>query len=297
MRRQKSQAAAAAATKKQPLNAKSTNVVVTSGGGDKANASRDPAQLPAQFAPPLSSTPAAALIGRAAVRNRPATAAAAAVPSPVARRVEASATPASSGARQSYRRSAAPAVVRPRVSASPEPPAAVAGENDVDSDDSLSAAAPADNAENEPARAARRPSHPPASASHSKKSTTAAAPSGSKSQQLARKPQQQHRRKRQHVERQIRYFQSSTDLLIRKLPFMRLVKEITAYLKHNGQLVVSPGVGDTWQALAICCLQTAAEAYVVQVLSDAYRLCQHRSRITLSREDLLLVCQLCNHGI
>ncbi|PAA55038.1 hypothetical protein BOX15_Mlig003845g2 [Macrostomum lignano] len=49
------------------------------------------------------------------------------------------------------------------------------------------------------------------------------------------------------------------------------------------QLPAAPGVGETWQAAAVLCLQTAAEAYVIQLLSDAYKICIHCRRVTLKR--------------
>ena len=52
---------------------------------------------------------------------------------------------------------------------------------------------------------------------------------------------------------EIRRYQRSTDLLIRKLPFQRLVKEIAQSIKP----------GYRFQSSAIGCLQEAVEAYLV----------------------------------
>jgi histone H3/H4 len=53
--------------------------------------------------------------------------------------------------------------------------------------------------------------------------------------------------------REIRRFQGSTDLLIRKLPFQRLVREIAQDYKQDLR----------FQSTAILALQEASEAYLV----------------------------------
>lgn len=58
--------------------------------------------------------------------------------------------------------------------------------------------------------------------------------------------------------REIRKFQRSTDMLVPKMPFRRLVKEITQQL-HQGGL--------RFQQQAIEALQEAAEAYLVSPLA------------------------------
>lgn len=61
--------------------------------------------------------------------------------------------------------------------------------------------------------------------------------------------------------REIRKYQKSTDLLIRKLSFARLVREVQ-YEYNRVQM--------RWQARAIEALQQAAEAYLVRLMEDAY---------------------------
>ncbi|KAL0236176.1 hypothetical protein GEMRC1_002758 [Eukaryota sp. GEM-RC1] len=58
--------------------------------------------------------------------------------------------------------------------------------------------------------------------------------------------------------REIRKFQKSTELLIRKLPFQRLVREIAQEFGNELR----------FQAVAIGALQEAAEAYLVGVFED-----------------------------
>lgn len=68
--------------------------------------------------------------------------------------------------------------------------------------------------------------------------------------------------------REIRKYQKSTDLLLRKLPFARLVREIandfvTSY--EHGEY----GSGLRWQSSAILALQEATEAFLVHLFEDA----------------------------
>ena len=65
----------------------------------------------------------------------------------------------------------------------------------------------------------------------------------------------------------IRYFQKTTALLIRRLPFQRLVREIAQDFKTDLR----------FQSVAILCLQEAAEAYLVRLFDDA-NLCAIHAR-------------------
>lgn len=66
--------------------------------------------------------------------------------------------------------------------------------------------------------------------------------------------------------REIRHFQKTTDLLIRQLPFARLVREVANdFVKTE----FDDGVGLRWQGQAILALQEAAEAFLVHLFEDA----------------------------
>ena len=67
-------------------------------------------------------------------------------------------------------------------------------------------------------------------------------------------------------------------LLIRKLPFQRLVREITQDFKTDLR----------FQSAAILCLQEAAEAYLVRLFDDANLCAIHTRRVTIMPKDLLL---------
>ncbi|KAG5183035.1 histone-fold-containing protein, partial [Tribonema minus] len=78
--------------------------------------------------------------------------------------------------------------------------------------------------------------------------------------------------------REIRKYQKSTDLLIRKLPFQRLVREIAGNLKGDLR----------FQGSAILALQEAAEAYLVGLFEDANRCAIHAKRVTVMPKDMRL---------
>lgn len=59
--------------------------------------------------------------------------------------------------------------------------------------------------------------------------------------------------------REIRKYQKSTDLLIRKLPFQRLVREIAQNFKNDLR----------FQSTAILAIQEAAESYLVSLFEDS----------------------------
>ena len=66
--------------------------------------------------------------------------------------------------------------------------------------------------------------------------------------------------------KEIRRHQKSTELLIRKLPFQRLVREI---LVGDSDVIRSPLCGKVrFQSLAIKALQEASEAYLVGLFED-----------------------------
>lgn len=78
--------------------------------------------------------------------------------------------------------------------------------------------------------------------------------------------------------REIRKYQKSTSLLIRKLPFQRLVKSIA----HES-------VSDVrFQRSAIVALQEAVEAYLVGLFEDTNLCAIHARRVTIMVRDIKL---------
>ena len=78
--------------------------------------------------------------------------------------------------------------------------------------------------------------------------------------------------------REIRRYQKTTELLIRKLPFSRLVREIAQDFKTDLR----------FQPQAIGALQEAAEAYLVGLLEDTNLCAIHAKRVTIMPKDIQL---------
>ena len=83
----------------------------------------------------------------------------------------------------------------------------------------------------------------------------------------------------------IRHFQKSTALLIRKLPFQRLVREIAQDFKTDLR----------FQSVAILCLQEAAEAYLVGLFEDTNLCAIHAKRVTIMPKDIQLARRIHCH--
>ncbi|XP_075719856.1 histone H3-like centromeric protein A [Rhinoderma darwinii] len=79
---------------------------------------------------------------------------------------------------------------------------------------------------------------------------------------------------------EIRKYQKSTNLLIQKTPFFRLVREIC--LKY------SRGVFYYWQSTALMALQESAEDFLVSLFEDSYLFSHQANRGTLFVKDMQL---------
>nr|XP_054930388.1 uncharacterized protein LOC126537709 [Dermacentor andersoni] len=78
--------------------------------------------------------------------------------------------------------------------------------------------------------------------------------------------------------REIRRYQKSTDMLIRKLPFQRLVREIAQDFKTDLR----------FQSTAVQALQEACEAYLVGLFEDTNLCAIHAKRVTIMPKDVQL---------
>jgi histone H3 len=78
--------------------------------------------------------------------------------------------------------------------------------------------------------------------------------------------------------REIRRYQRTTDLLIRKLPFQRLAREVASDFKADLR----------FQSSAIAALQEASEAYLVALFEDTNLCAVHAKRVTIQPKDLQL---------
>ncbi|XP_030003558.1 LOW QUALITY PROTEIN: histone H3-like centromeric protein A [Sphaeramia orbicularis] len=78
---------------------------------------------------------------------------------------------------------------------------------------------------------------------------------------------------------EIRKYQKSTSLLLRKAPFSRLVREVCQSFSRHAL---------RWQMYAILALQEAAESFLVMLFSDANLCAIHAKRVTLFPRDVQL---------
>ena len=79
--------------------------------------------------------------------------------------------------------------------------------------------------------------------------------------------------------REIRRYQKSTELLIRKLPFARLVREV-AYAAFKQEY--------RFQSTALLALQEGAEDFLVRMFEMVHHITIHDKRQTIKVEDVLL---------
>jgi histone H3 len=86
--------------------------------------------------------------------------------------------------------------------------------------------------------------------------------------------------------REIRKYQKSTELLVRKLPFQRLVREIAQNFRCDVK----------FQSTALLALQEAAEAYVVGLFEDTNLAAIHAKRVTILPKDMQLARRIRGEG-
>ena len=79
--------------------------------------------------------------------------------------------------------------------------------------------------------------------------------------------------------REIRRYQKSTNLLLRKLPFQRFVREI---MQDCGRPEFR------MQSHALMAIQEATEAYLVSMFEDTNLCCIHAKRVTIFPKDIQL---------
>jgi len=82
--------------------------------------------------------------------------------------------------------------------------------------------------------------------------------------------------------REIRRYQRTTELLIKKAPFQRLVREVAHEFKADLR----------FQSMALLALQEAAEAYLVGLFEDTNICAIHASRVTIMPRDIQLARRL-----
>ncbi|KAF5806641.1 histone H3.3 [Helianthus annuus] len=81
---------------------------------------------------------------------------------------------------------------------------------------------------------------------------------------------------------EIRKYQKTTELLIRKSPFQRLVRDISQAFKSDLR----------FQSHAVLALQEAAEAYLVGLFEDTNLCAIHAKRVTIMLKDIQLALRI-----
>jgi histone H3 len=84
--------------------------------------------------------------------------------------------------------------------------------------------------------------------------------------------------------REIRRYQKSTDLLIKKAPIRRLVREIDQDIHANNC--------HRFNGEAMSAIHTAAEAYLEELFASAIAISINRKATTLQRKDMRLAVKL-----
>ena len=86
--------------------------------------------------------------------------------------------------------------------------------------------------------------------------------------------------------REIRKYQKSTELLIQKLPFQRLVREVFSQMSSTQTFRVTPQ--------ALLALQEASESFLIHMFEQSNLIAIHGKRVTLNVKDILLWRRLHN---
>lgn len=123
-------------------------------------------------------------------------------------------------------------------------------------------------------------------------SKAASKPSGKKAASEARGKQKLKSRLNYQIKslREIKKAQKTTNLLIPRAPFMRLVRQISDMLCSQMNSEVFEYV--RWQFTGLACLQEAAEDFLIEFMNDSYIACAHAHRVTLMNKDFSVVSRL-----
>jgi len=81
--------------------------------------------------------------------------------------------------------------------------------------------------------------------------------------------------------KEIRKYQKTSDLLIRKRPFQRLVRSLAGFSEEL-----------RFQTAALTIFQEAAENFLIGLLEDSYRCAVHAKRVTLHARDIVLIYKI-----
>ena len=88
--------------------------------------------------------------------------------------------------------------------------------------------------------------------------------------------------------REIRRYQKSTECLIKRSPFQKLIREISQEYRVCPDGPGTPSIQVRFQSTAIAALQEAAENFIVGLFEDVNLLAIHAKRVTVMPRDVRL---------
>ena len=92
--------------------------------------------------------------------------------------------------------------------------------------------------------------------------------------------------------RQIRRYQQSTECLIKRTPFHKLIREISQEYRVCPDGLGTPSVQVHFQFTAIAALQEAAKKIIVGLFEDVNLLAFHAKRVTVMPRDIRLALRI-----
>ena len=92
--------------------------------------------------------------------------------------------------------------------------------------------------------------------------------------------------------REIRRYQQSTECLIKRTPFNKLIKEISQEYRVSPDGSRTPSVQVRFQSTALAALQEAAENFIVGLFEDVNLLAVHARRAIVMPRDIRLALRI-----
>ena len=92
--------------------------------------------------------------------------------------------------------------------------------------------------------------------------------------------------------REIRRYQASTENLIKRTPFQRLIREISQEYRICPDDPGTPSVQVRFQSTAIAALQEATENYIVGLFEDVNMLAIHAMQVKIMPRDIRLALRI-----
>ena len=92
--------------------------------------------------------------------------------------------------------------------------------------------------------------------------------------------------------REIRRYQKSTECLIKRSTFQKLIREISQEYRVCPDGPGTPSVQVCFQSTTIAALQEAAENFIVGLFEDMNLLVVHAKRLTVMSRDIRLALQI-----